>query len=166
MVYIFCPFFQEILIQRWKTLQTRKDMFVKNLTNVSDMRKMMEHFEEGYGIGIIHYDADLAEEIKSVYQQECVAFSDIYRGYGVFFTQGGLSGIYGDEPNYTVLCQYWDDHSDEIDGYINAAKGPKDLMPLAHAILIGCSDRILGINKFENKFPWLVSIIKEEPEEN
>ncbi len=29
MVYIFCPFFQEVIIKRWKTLKTRKDNYME-----------------------------------------------------------------------------------------------------------------------------------------
>ena len=93
----------------------------------------------------IRFDWDFAEHLKEEYGEEFIAFKNDSFGIGVYFTESGTFGVYGDDDfREMAISSYWDENEEDITQAIADAETIDDVISAFHAVILGCIADIMA----------------------
>ena len=96
-------------------------------------------FNNDDSIGIsIFTDIEMIEELEKEFNVNCMALKNEMFGFGVWFTENGMYGVYGDTSEKKELISlYWDDNEEQIIQAFDDAETLEEAIEAANAVIIG-----------------------------
>lgn len=100
--------------------------------------------EKPFAIQII-VDQEMIEALENEFHVNCMALKNEVFGFGVWFTQSGIQGVYGDDSmRKAAISLYWDENAESIAQAFDSAETLDDAIDAANAVILGTIMDILN----------------------
>ena len=101
--------------------------------------------DEPFAIQIV-VDKEMIEGLENFFNTECMALKNEEAGFGVWFTQNGMRGVYGiNSLRNAAISLYWDKNAEAINQAFDSAKTLDEAINAANAVILGTITDILNI---------------------
>ena len=113
------------------------------------MNTMMNYDEamnnnENFAVEII-VDNEMIKALENKFHVNCMALKNEIFGFGVWFTQSGIQGVYGDDSmRKAAISLYWDENAESIGQAFDSANTLDEAIEAANAVILGTIIDILN----------------------